>query len=306
MTAASTETPIDAIPKTPFALISGSAQWGLRFPDDVLEPGVSVRERGLRFQTPWGVSENWQVIEVSGEGTPDGQPRRILNVFAHGWPIDSIDHEAFRKVAWILQEAGVEKILADSTSGSLNKMLKPGDFIIPFDVLDVSQTRYSLSGKMTAACQSTQLFCPQLAGLLQETAEALWPQPHRVVGQDQQLVFAHNWGPRFGSRAEANAYRVMGADAMNHSTGAEASLAREIGACYVAASFIVRWQDGILDAPPADSSELHASLRHSASRISLRTMIRTSLTQSCGCHKLRTLTAVEDVHFAQGERGGSC
>jgi len=93
---------------------------------------------------------------------------------------------------------------------------------------------------------------------------------------------------------------------MNHSTGAEASLAREIGACYIAASFIVRWQDGIMDTPPADSSDLHASLRHSASRISLRTMIRTPLSDECGCHRLRTLTAKEDVRFAQGQRGLTC
>lgn len=296
----------DTIPQIPFALISGSAQWGLMFPDDVLEPGVSVRERGLVFETPWGPSENWQIIEVSGAGTPDGEPRRILNVFAHGWPIDTIDHEAFRKVAWILQEAGVRKILADSTSGSMNRMLKPGDFIIPWDVLDLSQTRYSLSGKMTAACQSVQLFCPQLADLLKQTAEELWPHPHRVVGQDQQLVFAHNWGPRFGSRAEAHAYKVMGADAMNHSTGAEASLAREIGACYVAASFIVRWQDGIMDRTPEDSTALHEKLRHPASRISLRTMMRATLGQECGCHKLRTLTRKEDVRFAQNQRGITC
>ena len=37
------------IPSTPFALVSGSAGWGLRFPDDLAEPGVRVVERGLSF-----------------------------------------------------------------------------------------------------------------------------------------------------------------------------------------------------------------------------------------------------------------
>ena len=31
-----------SIPHTPFALVSGSATWGLKFPDDLGEPGVRV------------------------------------------------------------------------------------------------------------------------------------------------------------------------------------------------------------------------------------------------------------------------
>ena len=38
----------DDIPQTPFALISGTAGWGIKFPDDLKEPGVRVLERGLR------------------------------------------------------------------------------------------------------------------------------------------------------------------------------------------------------------------------------------------------------------------
>ena len=38
------------IPQTPFALLSGSAQWGLAFPDDLEEPGVRILDRGLAFE----------------------------------------------------------------------------------------------------------------------------------------------------------------------------------------------------------------------------------------------------------------
>ena len=31
-----------AIPKTPFAIISGSAEWGLAFPEELREPAVKV------------------------------------------------------------------------------------------------------------------------------------------------------------------------------------------------------------------------------------------------------------------------
>ena len=95
-----------AIPKTPYVYLSGSAGWGIRFPDDLAEPNVRVLERWLAFETPWGVSENWQVLEVDGGLTPDGRPRIILNVFSHGWPNDAIDHAAHQRVAWYRHRVG--------------------------------------------------------------------------------------------------------------------------------------------------------------------------------------------------------
>ena len=113
------------IPKTPFALLSGSAGWGIRFPDDLAEPGVTVLERDMSFDTPWGTVDHWQLIEVDASLTGDREPRRFLNVFSHGWPNDEIDNSAHRRVAWVLQQAGVKKVLADSTCGSLNKAVQP-------------------------------------------------------------------------------------------------------------------------------------------------------------------------------------
>ena len=67
----------DRIPETPFALISGSAGWGVRFPDELDQPGIAVVARGLVFDTPWGATDNWQLIEVAADLTPDGKPRRF-------------------------------------------------------------------------------------------------------------------------------------------------------------------------------------------------------------------------------------
>src|SRR5438105_3461964 len=100
---------MEKIPATSFALVSGSASWGIRFPEDVEEPGFRVARRDIVFDTPWGPSHGWKLIDIDGSVTADGQPRQILNVFAHGWPPDRIDHEAHRRVAWVLQEAGVAK-----------------------------------------------------------------------------------------------------------------------------------------------------------------------------------------------------
>ena len=290
-----------AIPKASFALLSGSAQWGLAFPDDLKEPGIKVVARGLTFETPWGPTQNWQLIEASGAMLRQGSPRLILNVFSHGWPVDAIDHSAHRKVAWILKQAGVRKILADSTVGSFNKFLQPRDFIIARDILDFSQTQFSLlDGRLSHLCSSKQLFCPSMARVLEKTARRLWPAPGRVFGHPQDVIATHNWGPRFSSRAEAAAYQLLGGDAVNQSIGPEASAAREIGACFISAAFVVRYQEGILEGIEDEVDQIHKDLAHVASRISLLALVTTPLTSECGCEALHITRPADYAINAQG------
>lgn len=290
-----------SIPKTPFALLSGSAGWGIRFPDDLDEPGVRVAERGLAFETPWGPSENWQVIELAGRATADGKPRRILNVFSHGWPVDAIDHSAHRRVAWVLREAGARKVLADSTCGSLNKAIQPRDFVIPRDVIDFTQTPFSvMEGRFRLQCYAQQLFCPSLARTLEAVARPDWPVPGRVLGHRHGVVCAHNWGPRFTSRAEARAYQMMGGDVINQSIGPEASLMREIGACFVAASYVVCHEDGIVEPGGEGLDAIHADLAKVSTRISLRAIARAPRTAGCGCAALRIERPADYARIAQG------
>lgn len=290
----------DDIPQTPFALISGSAGWGVRFPDALAEPGVSVLARGLAFDTPWGVTDNWQLIGIEGSLTPDRQPRRFLNVFSHGWPLEAIDRAAHRRVAWVLEQAGVRKILADSTCGSLNKALQPRDLIIPADLIDFSQTEHSLlAGRFRHVCLADQMFCPALAATAEAAARRRWPAPGRVLGHAKQIVVAHDWGPRFTSRAEARAFQLLGADAINQSICPEASAAREIGACFASASYVVCYEPGVAEADD-DIDEVHGALALAASRISLETMARAELSDGCGCARLRVARPPGYAAFAQG------
>jgi hypothetical protein len=55
-----------AIPAVDLALITGSANWGLRFPEDVALPGVSVLARDVAYEAQYGESENWKFLEFDG------------------------------------------------------------------------------------------------------------------------------------------------------------------------------------------------------------------------------------------------
>jgi 5'-methylthioadenosine phosphorylase len=257
-------------------------------------------ERGLCFETPWGTSEGWQLLEIGGALTPDSKPRTVLNVFSHGWPMHSIDHSVHRRVAWVLEQSGTRKILADSTCGSLNRALQPRDFLIATDVIDFSQTQFSLlGGRFRHLCVGTQLFCPSLGTVLEQTARKLWPLPGRVYGPQNGLVVAHNWGPRFTSPAEARAYQLLGGDAINQSIGPEASAFREIGACFISASFIVSYEETIVAGSWIGLDTIHADLAEPASRISLLTIAGAVLSDDCGCAQRRVVRPPEYAIGAQ-------
>jgi 5'-methylthioadenosine phosphorylase len=254
------------------------------------EPGVRVLERGLSFETPWGKTENWQVLEFDGSITADGKTRTALNVFAHGWRSDQIDHASQRRVFWVLKEAGVRKVLADSTCGSLNRAIQPRDLVIASDMLYLAQTEFSiLPGRMKYLCRGKQTFCPSMGATLEAAAREAWPSQYRVFGPANALVVAHTWGPRFETPAEAQALRLMGADYVSQSMCPEATHSREIGACFASNSYVVNFVDGIIPEEWGDLDGIHAEMADIAPRISLRALARTPLTDACGCASYRSV-----------------
>jgi 5'-methylthioadenosine phosphorylase len=294
----------ESIPQASVALISGSAGWGLKFPEDLKESGIRVVERGMSFDTPWGRTDNWQLLECEGRITPEGRPRLVLNVFSHGWATDRVDHGAHQRAFWVLGKAGVEKVLSDSTCGSLNRALPPRDFVISSDILDVSQTLYStLPGRFQYLCRGAQMLCPSMGETLERVARELWPPSGRVHGLRQRLVMAHTWGPRFESPAEARALQLLGADAVNQSIAPEATNAREIGTCFISASYVTDYVDGIIPDEWGELDTIHDELGSVAARISLRAVARVPLTRECGCHTFRMVRPNKYLVIGQKAKG---
>ena len=276
-----------AIPETPFALISGSGSWGVDFPAGVGEPGITVVERGLAFDTPHGRIENFSVFRIAGSETVDGRERLVLNVFAHGWRPGVLDHGAFQQVFWVLQQAGVRKIIAESTCGSLNRAVRPRDLVISSDIIDFTQTRLTLlPDKFTYLCTGAQMFCPAIGEELKRVALSVWPATGRVYGRDDGLIMGVTIGPRFETPAEARWLQRSDCDVVGQSAGPEVFLAREIGACYASSSYVVNWVDGIRE-QTWDLDGIHEELKLPASRLVLRAIKHVSNDDACGCMKYR-------------------
>jgi 5'-methylthioadenosine phosphorylase len=282
---------MEPIPSVDLALITGSANWGLRIPEDVALPGVRVLARDVAYETPHGVSENWKLLEFDGSMTPDRRPRRALCMYSHGNPRDWIDHSCHRRAFTVLAAAGVRRVLASSTIGALNRAIRVGDFVINADVIELTQTPYSLlPGRQRFDCSGKQMVCPACAAVLAETARRHWPSSARVYGVEAGLIAAHAYGPRLTSPAEVIAYRNLGADIINHSIAPEATLAREIGACFVPCAFVTAGFNDYFR--PAGISALQEGVLEGlspvASRVALEAAAMLPRDMDCLCQSLKS------------------
>ncbi|TIN57719.1 MAG: 5'-methylthioadenosine phosphorylase, partial [Mesorhizobium sp.] len=99
------------IPQVGLAIITGSANWGLAFPEDIEFDGVRTLRRDVSFETPYGRSDNWKLIEFDASITAEGRTKRALCMYSHGNPRDHIDHSCHRRAFWVLMNAGVKQVL---------------------------------------------------------------------------------------------------------------------------------------------------------------------------------------------------
>ncbi|MBQ2262975.1 MAG: hypothetical protein II336_16630 [Loktanella sp.] len=79
---------------------------------------------------------------------------------------------------------------------------------------------------------------PSCAAVLADIARHHWPADRRVYGIELWLVAGHTYGQRLTAPAERQFIGFVGADVLNPSLAPEATLAREIDACFVPCAYV--------------------------------------------------------------------
>lgn len=163
----------------------------------------------------------------------------------HSVPPHSIN---YRANIWALYELGVERILSTSAVGSLNEAMKPGDFVILDQLLDFTKTRHYTfydgedsphDRKFVAHVDFTDPYCPELRKALMSAAKELGFNYHPTG------TYACMEGPRFETRAEIRALKILGADVVGMTQCPEAILARELEMCYASVAIVTNFAAGI-------------------------------------------------------------
>jgi 5'-methylthioadenosine phosphorylase len=129
---------------------------------------------------------------------------------------------------YALKSLGVGHIIAINSVGSLKEGIKPGDLVIPNQLIDQTRGRIStfFGEGIVAHIQFAQPFCPVLSQVLFKAAKEA---KARVHPKGTYIVME---GPAFSTKAESQLHRSWGADVIGMTALPEAKLAREAEICY--------------------------------------------------------------------------
>jgi len=149
----------------------------------------------------------------------------------------------YRANIYAAKELGVERILAWTGPGSLREEFRPGDFVIPIDLLDFTKGRKSTffeNGGLGFVRQSP-VFCPEISEVLKEVLREL-SLPHH-----HGATYACTEGPRLETPAEIKAFKKLGADLVGMTLIPEVFLAKELEMCYGALCYVTNYAEGVKD-----------------------------------------------------------
>ncbi|MEW6608206.1 MAG: MTAP family purine nucleoside phosphorylase [bacterium] len=212
------------------AVIGGSKAYTL------LNEGKVVGERVGEIQTPFGKSQPIFLVKDKDIEflflTRHGEKSYELNA-------SSVNYQAN---IYALKELGVERILAWSGPGAINEDLKPGQYLLPDDLIDETKSRvlsfYSKNSGI-GFIRSSPVFCPQLSNEMEVLLNELGFKGNKGG------VYVCTEGPRLETKAEIKKFKLLGADVVGMTLIPEVFLARELEMCYVALCYITNYAEGI-------------------------------------------------------------
>jgi 5'-methylthioadenosine phosphorylase len=159
-------------------------------------------------------------------------------------PSHKVNHRAN---IWALRSLGVGRVISQNAIGSVNPALRPGDIVIPDDLLDRTKMR-PLSLFDDEDCwvrvDMTEPFCPEIRKFLIKAASRL---SERIIPRG---VFVCTEGPRFETPAEIRVFQREGGDIVGTPMVPEAVMAREAELCYASIAPIINYGAGL--APAVD------------------------------------------------------
>lgn len=170
--------------------------------------------------------------------------KEIIFLERHGSGHSLAPHEInYRANIQALKELGVEKVIATAAVGAINPKFSIGTFALVDDFIDFTKQRKSTFFADTEEgivhIDMTEPYCPELRKCIWHAGESIGLEI--IKGG----TYVCTEGPRFETKAEINAFSVMGADVVGMTNVPEVILAREMGLCYATIAMVTNYAAGI-------------------------------------------------------------
>jgi len=197
---------------------------------------LAGRLKEIKVETPYGPpSDKIALGKIAG--------REVAFLPRHGKGHTIPPHKInYRANIWALKELGVRRILTSHAVGSLQKEIKPGDFVILDQFVDRTRGRVDTfyDGPIVTHISTAFPYCPQLQELAVKTARAL-----KIAVHEKGTVVVIQ-GPRFSTAAESAWFTKMGWEVVNMTEYPEVVLAREKEICYCAIAVVTDYDTGLV------------------------------------------------------------
>jgi 5'-methylthioadenosine phosphorylase len=174
--------------------------------------------RTIQVETPYGCPSDAITLGTIAGKTVAFLPRHGRN---HSLPPHKIN---YRANVWAFKSLGIKWVISPCAAGSLQKDVKPGDFVICDQFVDRTSGRADTfyDGPLTTHVSAADPFCPILRKLAIETGKELGITIHETG----TVVVIQ--GPRFSTRAESQWFKQMGWEVINMTQYPEVHLVKEL------------------------------------------------------------------------------
>lgn len=199
-----------------------------------------------------GLGDLLQYSEQIQVGTPYGLPppislgkingRRVAFLPRHDSHHSVPPHKInYKANVYALHKIGIERIVATNAVGAINLDYKPGDLVVPNDLIDFTKLRQLTfyDEAPVTHIDLSQPYCPEIRTLLIETTKK---HVSRAWGRS---VYVCMEGPRYETPAEISMLRKLDCDIVGMTGVPEAILARELEMCYASLCLISNMAAGI-------------------------------------------------------------
>jgi 5'-methylthioadenosine phosphorylase len=228
-----------------------------------------------RIDTPYGPSPDITITQIDDV--------RVAFLPRHGLRHEFPPHKVnYRANIWSLKQLGVERIVATNAVGAMRESYRPGNLVIPLDLVDFTRLRNQTfyDSEPVVHVDVTDVYCPEIRKTLIEaskrSSQKTW----------NESILACTDGPRYETPAEIMMMRNAGCDVVGMTSAPEAFLARELEICYGAVCVVTNMAAGLQKSLTASEvTQLAEKVLPEVESLVKDTIARIPVARTCRCGK---------------------